>query len=73
MPTVDARAAALLLGIDALAGELGKTPLPTLLRQAQALTQQHLVRTALDRHPGDIAAAAQLLGISLEELDCLRR
>ena len=73
VPTVDARAAALLLGIDSLAGELGKTPLPTLLRQAQALTQQHLVRTALDRHPGDIAAAAQLLGISLEELDCLRR
>ena len=77
VPTADARAAAraaaLLLAIDALAGELGKTPLPALLRQAQALTQQHLVHTALDRHPGDIAAAAQLLGISLEELDRLRR
>ncbi len=71
--TADARAAALLLAIDALAGELGKAPLPELLRQAQALAQQHFVRTALDRHPGDIAAAAQLLGISPAELARLPR
>ena len=64
----DARAAALLRGIDAMAGELGHTPLPELLRQAQALAQRHFVRTALDRYPGDTAAAAQLLGISPEEL-----
>lgn len=70
--TADARAAALLRAIDALAGELGNAPLPALLRQAQALAQQHFVRTALDRHPGDAAAAAQLLGISAEELARLR-
>ena len=70
--TADARAAALLRAIEALAGELGKTSLPALLRQAQALAQQHFVRTALDRHPGDAAAAARLLGISSEELARLR-
>ena len=71
--TADARAAALLLAIDALADELGKTPLPELLRQAQAMAQRHFVRTALDRHPADIAAAARLLGISPEELARLPR
>lgn len=71
--TADARAAALLRAIDALAGQLGSTPLPALLRQAQAVTQQHFVRTALDRHPGDAAAAAQLLGVTPEELAQLRQ
>lgn len=71
--TADARAAALLRAIDALAGELGNAPLPDLLRQAQALAQQHFVRTALDRHPGDTVAAAKLLGVSTEDLDQLRR
>ena len=70
--TADARAAALLRAIDALAGELGQTPLPVLLRQAQALAQQHFLRTAIERHPGDSAAAARLLGISEEELARLR-
>ena len=71
--TADARAAALLRAIDALAGELGSTPLPALLRQAQAVTQQHFIRTALDRHKGDLAAAAQMLGVTLEELALLRQ
>ena len=71
--TADARAAALLRAIDALAGELGNSPLPALLRQAQALAQQHFVRTALDRHPGDTLAAARLLGVTPEELEQLRR
>jgi transcriptional regulator PpsR len=71
--TADARAAALLRAIDALAGELGNAPLPALLRQAQALAQQHFVRTALDRHPGDTLAAARLLGVTPEELEQLRR
>ncbi len=71
--TADARAAELLRAIHALAAELGNSPLPELLRQAQALTQQHFVRTALDRHPGDAPAAARLLGITIEELAHLRR
>lgn len=71
--TADARAAALLHAIEALAGELGSTPLPALLRQAQAVTQQHFVRTALDRHPGDIGAAALMLGVTTEELQQLRQ
>lgn len=70
--TADARAAVLLRAIDALANELGQTPLPALLRQAQALAQQHFLRTAIERHPGDSAAAARLLGISAEELARLR-
>lgn len=70
--TVDARAAALLRAIDALTGELGKTPLPALLGQAQALAQQHFLRIAIERHPGDSGAAARLLGISAEELSRLR-
>ena len=69
----DARAAELLRAIHALAAELGGSPLPDLLREAQALTQQHFVRTALDRHPGDAPAAARLLGISIEEMARLRR
>ena len=71
--TADARAAALLRAIDALAGELGNAPLPALLRRAQTLAQQHFVRTALDRHPGDAAAAARLLGVTPAELEQLRR
>lgn len=71
--TADARAAELLRAIHALAAELGGSPLPELLREAQALTQQHFVRTALDRHPGDAPAAARLLGITIDELAQLRR
>ena len=71
--TADARAAALLRAIDALAGELGHAALPELLRQAQALAQHHFVRTALDRHPDDKLAAARLLGVTPEELERLRR
>jgi hypothetical protein len=71
--TADARAAELLRAIHALAAELGGSPLPDLLREAQALTQQHFVHTALDRHPGDAPAAARLLGITIDELAQLRR
>ncbi|MDP2006441.1 MAG: PAS domain-containing protein [Rubrivivax sp.] len=69
----DARAAALVQAIDALAAELGSLPLPELLQQAQVLASRHLVLTALDRHTGDPAAAARLLGISPEQLAELRR
>ncbi len=69
----DARAAALARAIDALAAELGSLALPELLQQAQVLARRHLVLTALDRHTGDPAAAARLLGISPEQLGALRQ
>jgi len=69
----DARAAALAQAIAALADELGKVALPELLQQVQALAGRHLVLSALDRHTGDPTAAAQLLGISPEQLAELRR
>jgi transcriptional regulator PpsR len=69
----DARAAALVQAIDALAAELGHVALPDLLQQAQLLARRHLVLTAIDRHAGDPVAAARLLGISLEQLSELRR
>ena len=69
----DARAAALVLAIDALAAELGHVALPELLQQAQVLARRHLVLTAIDRHAGDAGAAARLLGISPERLAELRR
>lgn len=68
----DARAAALVQAIDALAAELGSMALPELLQRAQVLARRHLVLTALDRHTGDPAAAARLLGISPEQLAALR-
>lgn len=69
----DARAAALVKAIDALAAELGRLDLPELLQQAQTLARRHLVLTALDRQVGDTQAAARLLGISAEEVDAMRR
>lgn len=69
----DARAAALVKAVDALGAELGMRPLPELLLQAQALAQSHLVTTALDRHAGDVAAAARMLGIGTDQLLRLRR
>ncbi len=69
----DARAAALVQAIDALAAELGSVALPDLLQRVQALARRHLVLTAIDRHAGDLGAAARLLGISPEQLAELRR
>lgn len=47
-----------------LSEQLGATPLPTMLRQATALAEQHFIRIALQRCAGDTEAAANLLGIS---------
>lgn len=47
-----------------LSEQLGATPLPTMLRQATALAEQHFIRIALQRSAGDTRAAASLLGIS---------
>ncbi len=62
--TAGVRAAALAQAIEVLSSELGQAPLPELLRRALALTQAHLVHSALDCQGGDAAAAARLLNVS---------
>ena len=47
---------------------LGSAPLPELLREARARTEQLLIVAALARCGGDVAAAARLLGISASTL-----
>ena len=68
-----ARAAALAQAIEALSSELGQAPLPELLRRALALTQAHLVHSALDSQAGDAAAAARLLNVSPTQLQRMQR
>jgi PAS domain-containing protein len=67
------QAAPLPLGpaIEALASELGSTPLAQLLQRAEELARQHLVQRALEQSPSD-AAAARLLGISGAQLAKLK-
>lgn len=48
--------------------QLGSAPLPELLREARARTEQLLIVAALARCDGDAAAAARLLGISVSTL-----
>jgi transcriptional regulator PpsR len=58
--------------IEALAGELGSTPLAELLPRAEKLTRQHLVLRALELSASD-TAAARLLGISSAQLAKLKQ
>lgn len=51
-------------GPDDPLARLGSAPLPELLREARARTEQLLIVAALARCGGDAAAAARLLGIS---------
>ncbi len=71
--TASAAAAPLTLGraVEALALELGSTPLVELLQRAEKLARQHLVQRALDLSPSD-AAAAMLLSISATQLAQLK-
>ena len=55
-------------GLDGLLGRIGELPLAELMQQAAALTERHAVTAALERHAGDMAAAAALLGIGSAEL-----
>lgn len=56
-----------------LTDQLGSSPLPTMLRQATALAEQHFIRMALQRAQGDPKRAAQSLGISGDSLARRRR
>lgn len=64
LPAVDEVAVA----IDALAGLMGRQPLPELLRAATSLAERHLIKSALQRANGDRHAAALLLGVPVDAL-----
>ena len=72
-PAVRAAPALLAPGpaIDALAGELGQTPLAELVRRAEKLARHHLVQHALDLTASD-AAAALMLCVSAAQLARLK-
>ncbi len=56
------------LAIDALAGLMGRQPLPELVGAAMALAERHLIKIALQRAGGDTQAAGLLLGVSPDVL-----
>jgi transcriptional regulator PpsR len=60
--------AAMRAAVEAFAGELGRTPLPQLVRQTAALVERHLIDEALRRAQGKRIAAAELLGLSRQSL-----
>jgi transcriptional regulator PpsR len=60
--------------LDALGSQVGRVPLPRLLREASALIEQQLIRIALERAGPDLDAVAASLEISRDSLDLrLRR
>jgi transcriptional regulator PpsR len=54
--------------IEHLVGRVGDWPLPDLLREAADLAERHVIRSALQRAGADPAAAAVLLGLSVDDL-----
>lgn len=58
---------------DTLDGQLGRNSLPQMMREAAALAERHFIQAALQRCGGDVAAAAQLLGVSRDNLARRRR
>jgi transcriptional regulator PpsR len=64
---------AVLRAWEVLDGQLGSASLPQMLREAAALAEQHFIQAALQRCGGDAAAAAQLLGVSRDNLGRRRR
>lgn len=58
---------------EALDGQLGRSSLTQMLREAAALAERHFIQAALQRCGGDVAAAAELLGVSRDTLARRRR
>lgn len=54
--------------LEQICNQIGHTALPDLMGQAGAMLEQHMVRLALDRCNGEVAAAASLLGISVDRV-----
>ncbi len=55
-------------GLEQLVNQLGSQTLPEMLRAATALAERHFMQQALQRTSGDVAAAADLLGVSRDRL-----
>lgn len=64
---------ALLQAWETLEVQLGQATLPQMMRDAAALAEQHFIQAALQRCGGDVAAAAELLGVSRDNLSRRRR
>jgi transcriptional regulator PpsR len=59
----------LVRSLQRLVALLGQQPLATLESEAAALVERHFVAAALGRAGGDVAAAAQLLGVGRAEIE----
>lgn len=66
-------AADLVAAIEHLAEQVGRCPLPQLMRQATDIAERHLVEVALQRHGLDGDAAAAALGLTRDNLDLRMR
>jgi transcriptional regulator PpsR len=55
-------------GLDSLVAQLGRVSLPELVQEATHLAERRLIRAAMHRAPGDLAAAADWLGIAPDSL-----
>lgn len=59
--------------IDGLTAQLGQQRLPELLQEASDIAERHLIVEALKRSQGDGALAAEMLGISRDDLELRAR
>lgn len=53
--------------IAQVGAQLGLAPLPTLMQEVAQLAERHLLQSALERTQGEVAAAASLLDLSIED------
>jgi transcriptional regulator PpsR len=70
--TLSAQTLALAHAIDALCADFGRVPLGSLLQSVEHMARHHIVHKALQHRAGSDEAAAQDLGISVQELGRLR-
>ncbi|WP_200305303.1 transcriptional regulator PpsR [Paracraurococcus ruber] len=55
-------------GLAEITGQIGRTPLPTLVRDTAAVIERHCIEAALQLANGRRTAAAELLGLSRQSL-----
>jgi transcriptional regulator PpsR len=58
----------LLAALGAMADHLGRTSLPTLIRETVGVVEKHYIEAALDEADGNRTATAELLGLSRQSL-----
>ena len=56
------------LSLSDVAAQVGRTPLPALVRDTSAIIERHCIETALQLAHGRRTAAAELLGLSRQSL-----